>query len=224
MFFQNFPRHRPGNEARRDRARACLRGGRQVSRQAGALLPALLLFGLLPAPGQNPPSERKQRLPQAKLDQKQPKRQKQQGQRQKDQLQHPPGFLQRLRDLPPDEQERVLQNNARFQRLPPERQEKVRENLRRWNSLSPRQKEVIRQREEILRNLSPEQRQELRSIYPSYHQLPPDRQHQVMRAFTRLHELPPAQRARLLSSRAFREHFSPEEQQIIRRLAGLLPQ
>src|SRR5579864_2106915 len=35
---------------------------------------------------------------------------------------HPPGFFQRLRELPPAEQERVMANNERFRSLPPERQ------------------------------------------------------------------------------------------------------
>ncbi|MDE3109793.1 MAG: DUF3106 domain-containing protein, partial [Acidobacteriota bacterium] len=48
----------------------------------------------------------------------------------------PPKWVEKLRDLPPSEQERFLRNNERFRNLPPERQEQIRRNLQRWNNLT----------------------------------------------------------------------------------------
>ncbi len=142
---------------------------------------------------------------------------------QQDQHRHAPNFFRRLRDLPPDQQDRILQNDARFHSLPPQRQAQIRQNLRRWNSLTPHQKQVLRQREEIVKSLSPEQRQDLRNIFPQYRRLPAQQQQQVMRAFRRLRNMPPGERQRFLNSPQFNQRFTPEQQNVLRGLNQLLP-
>lgn len=134
---------------------------------------------------------------------------------------HPPGFLERLRDMPPAEQERVLENDARFHRLPGWRQEQIRANLARWNSLPPARKQLIREREAILRRLSPAKRTELRQIFPQYRRLPPRQRLQVNRAFLRLRNLPPRKRGAFLKSNQVRR-MNPRQQQVLRRLGRLL--
>jgi hypothetical protein len=141
-----------------------------------------------------------------------------------DQHPHPPGFYQRLRDLPPAQQERVLANDARFQQLPPERQAQIRDNLQKWNNLNPQQKEVTRQRQEILESLSPAQREQARFIFPQYNRLPPGRKQAVMAAFRRARDLPPAQRERFLSSPQVENRYSPQELEVLRGLTRLLPE
>src|SRR5277367_5614102 len=49
----------------------------------------------------------------------------------------PPKWVDNVRDMSPEDQERFMQNNQRFQSLPPERQAQIRNNLQKWNSLSP---------------------------------------------------------------------------------------
>jgi hypothetical protein len=141
-----------------------------------------------------------------------------------DRHEHPPGFFKRLRELPPDEQERVMANDERFQRLPRERQAEIRKNLRHWNSLTPQQKQATRERQEILGSLPPEKRAEARALFPRYNRLPPGRKQAVTQAFMRLANLPPAQRERFLSSPQLENRFSPEERDLLRGLSGLLPQ
>lgn len=80
-----------------------------------------------------------------------------------------PGFFERLRDLPPKEQERVLRNNKRFQQLSPERQQRTRENLRRWDRLLLRQKAQLRRRERIFSSLSPVGRQHMQDMAREWH-------------------------------------------------------
>lgn len=143
---------------------------------------------------------------------------------QKDTHRHPPNFFRRLRNLPPDQQDGILRNDAQFHSLPPARQAQIRRNLSRWNSLTPRQKQVIRQREEIVRSLSPAQRKDLRAVFPQYRRLKPQQQQQVMRAFRRLRDMPPQKRARFLNSPRFEQRFTPQQQQVLRGLNQLLPQ
>jgi len=137
---------------------------------------------------------------------------------------HQPGFFQKLRELPPDEQAKVMENDARFQSLPPERQQQIRENLNRWNAATPEEKETLRQREEIVQSLSAAQRDRLRQVFPRWRQLPPDRQQAVMQAFRKLRDLPSAGRDKFLASPEVEQQFSPEEREILTSLKGLLPQ
>jgi hypothetical protein len=66
----------------------------------------------------------------------------------------PPKWVENLREMPPEQQERFLQNNRAFQNLPPERQTQVRKNLENWNKLSPAERDEIRDREQILERMS----------------------------------------------------------------------
>ena len=93
----------------------------------------------------------------------------------------PPPLMQQLKDLPPEEQEKVLQNNARFQELPKERQEELIERLHRWQALPPEQKEAVAERFVIFSGLTPERRQKAREIYRQHWStLPPERRKALM--------------------------------------------
>ncbi|HEV2247077.1 MAG TPA: DUF3106 domain-containing protein, partial [Terriglobia bacterium] len=113
------------------------------------------------------------------------------------------GFFARLRDLPPNEQERVLKNDRRFQSLPPERQQKIRENLQHWNQLSPEQKEQIRKREEIYSQLTPEERQNVREMSGEWRDLRPAERMRVRMALRRMRGMTPEERQKFLASPQF---------------------
>lgn len=138
--------------------------------------------------------------------------------------QHGPGFMERLRDLPPEEQERVLSNDERFRSLPPERQARVRENLRRWNALRPEQKELIRERQRIFASLTPAQRQEARALSGEWRDLPPERRRDLRQAFRRMRDLPPSEREKFLAGEEIKSRFSPQEIHLLRGLGLLLPE
>lgn len=141
----------------------------------------------------------------------------------KDQHHHGASFMKRLRDLAPEEQERVLANDERFQHLPPERQEMIRQRVRRWNALSPQEKERLREREEIFENFSPQQRQEAQALFQQWQQLEPERRRALMQSFRRLRDLPPSERQRFLSSPGIGQRFLPPERALLSGLAKLLP-
>jgi predicted Fe-S protein YdhL (DUF1289 family) len=134
----------------------------------------------------------------------------------------PPRWLERLRELPPAQQERFLQNNWRFRNLPPDVQQRVRANLRRWNSLSPAEREEIRHRERVWRQLTPEQRQHVReSILPRWQQLTPERRQALLRRLRALRALQEQERAQLLGSKEFLADLSEAEQNLLLELARL---
>jgi len=133
------------------------------------------------------------------------------------------GFFERLRDLPPKEQERVLKNDKRFQNLPPERQQRIRENLQRWNQLSPERKEQIRNRERIFSQLTPEQRQSVRRMSSQWRDLAPAERRRVRLALRRMRGMTPEERRKFLNSPQIEKRFSPEEQDILRGLGQLFP-
>ena len=183
---------------------------------ASLLIPALALAqgqGRAGMMGGGPPRVNQQARPEPN-----PGRQARSGQRP-----HPPGFFQRLRELPPAEQERVMANNERFRNLPPERQQQIQKNLQKWNSLSPEQKQQVRERQEILESLSLAQRQEARALFPQYNHLAAGRKQAVMNAFLHLRDLPAARRERFLSSPEVERRFSTEERDLLRGLGKLLP-
>lgn len=133
------------------------------------------------------------------------------------------GFFARLRELPPQEQERILKNNRRYQSLPPERQERIRENLKHWNQLSPDEKQQVRKREQVYSKFTPEQRRNVRRMSGEWRNLRPAERRRVRMALRRMGGMTLEERQKFLGSPEFRERFSPEEQNILRGLGRLFP-
>lgn len=134
----------------------------------------------------------------------------------------PPQWVEKLRNMPPDQQQRFLENSRQFQNLPPQRQQQIRQNLQKWNSLSPQQKEALRQREEVLKNMTPEQRQYLRNtLLPQWQALPPDRRQVINRHLAMLSRLSPETQEAALNDPKFMQGLSPDEQTMLRNLNSL---
>ena len=73
----------------------------------------------------------------------------------------PPRAIERLQDMPPERQEKFLQNNQRFQNLPPEQQAQIRQRLQAWNRLTPSQQQDLRERQQVWEQMTPEQQREV---------------------------------------------------------------
>jgi hypothetical protein len=131
-------------------------------------------------------------------------------------------FFKRLREMPPEQQRRFLENNQKFLNMTRDRQELIRERLREWNAKTPQEKENIREREEIVEGLSPEQKEEARKMLPQWLGLPPLQRQAVMEAFRHLRDLPPGERMAYLDSQSVRERFSPHERDILEGMNKLL--
>jgi len=124
--------------------------------------------------------------------------------------------------MSPEEQERFLSNNQRFQSLSPERQALIRERLRQWNSLAPEQQRALRERQEVWGRLSPEQQQQVRAeILPKWRQLDPGRRLELRHRLAELAGLSEQERAAKLSDEAFLQGLSPQERKLLGDLSAL---
>ena len=133
-------------------------------------------------------------------------------------------WLQAHKDLPLDQQIKLLESEPGFKKLAPDRQAALRERLKKFNSLPPDKRAQALQRMEFLSKLTSQQRQELRSANEQLKGLPPDRQVAVHTALRHLRQMPPAERQQVIQSDRFRSTFSDQEQKLISQLAELNPQ
>ena len=133
-------------------------------------------------------------------------------------------WLQAHKDLPLDQQLKLLENDPGFKKLTPERQAALRERLKKFNNLTPAQRDQALKRMEFLAKLTPQQRQQLRDANQQLKVLPPERQVAVHTALRHLRQMPPAERQQVIQSDRFRSNFSDQEQKLISQLAELNPQ
>jgi hypothetical protein len=132
-------------------------------------------------------------------------------------------WLQAHKDLPLDQQIKLLESEPGFKKLPADRQAALRERLKKFNSLSPAQRDQALQRMEFLAKLTPQQRQQLRTANEQLKGLPPERQVAVHTALRHLRKMPPAERQQVIQSDHFRSTFSDQEQKLISQLAEMSP-
>ena len=134
----------------------------------------------------------------------------------------PPRWVDRLRDMSPEEQERFMRNNQRFQNLPPQRQAQIRRNLQMWNRLSPTERNAIRDRERIWEQMSPEQRQYVRNVLvPKWQAMPPERRQVINGRLHVLQGMTTQQAADAMKDPQFLRGLSPEEQSMLRDVYSL---
>jgi len=134
----------------------------------------------------------------------------------------PGPWIQRLRDMPPEQQERFMQNNERFRQLPAWRQEQIRRNLDNWNRLSPEDKQELRDRETALERMTPEQRQYVRdTLLPKWQSMEPARRQAIVRHLAMLRNMSPATQQAALNDPKFLQGLNPDEQSMLRDLNSL---
>jgi hypothetical protein len=134
----------------------------------------------------------------------------------------PPKWVENLRNMPPEEQERFMQNNERFKNLPPQRQEQIRRNLQKWNSLTPEQKEEAGRREQMLERMTPEQRDYVRNtLLPKWQAMPQDRRQAINRHLGMLSNMSPETQQAALNDPRFMQGLNPDEQSMLKELNSL---
>jgi Protein of unknown function (DUF3106) len=133
-------------------------------------------------------------------------------------------WLEKHKNLSPDQQEKLLENDPNFKKLPPARQAELRERLRKFNNLPPAQRERALNRMQYMASLSPEQRQQVREAGQQLQGLPQDRQVMVHKALRHLRQMDPQERQQILDSDRFKSTFSEQERGIITRLAAINPE
>ncbi|HKW77179.1 MAG TPA: DUF3106 domain-containing protein [Terriglobales bacterium] len=131
-------------------------------------------------------------------------------------------WLREHRNLPVDQQEKILENDPNFKKLSKDRQAALKERLRKFAGLPPERQDRALQRMQFMSSLSPEQRKEIRDANQQLQTLPPDRRVMLHATVRHLRQMSPQERQQTLESDRFRSTFSAQEQNILKQLA-LLP-
>ncbi|HEY6349794.1 MAG TPA: DUF3106 domain-containing protein [Candidatus Angelobacter sp.] len=132
-------------------------------------------------------------------------------------------WLQAHKDLPPDQQEKALENDPMFKPLSPQRQAELKERLRKFNSLPPKQREAAIRRMQYWDRLTPEQRNQVRTANQQIQTLPAPRRIEVHKELRKLVRMSPEQRQLTFDSQDFKNSFSDQEQSILKNLAAINP-
>lgn len=134
----------------------------------------------------------------------------------------PPRWMERLRDMSPQQQDRFFQNNQKFNGLPPQQQDRVRRNLQQWNSLTPQQRMDMRDREQVWNRMTPEQRAHVRNdVLPKWQQMPTERKRVVQQKLRVLQNMPESARNSRLSDPNFTRGMSEEDKSLLKDLSHL---
>jgi hypothetical protein len=132
-------------------------------------------------------------------------------------------WLWEHKDLPPAQQEKLLESEPYFKKLSPQRQAELKDRLHKFNSLPPEQRERALRQMKIAASLTPDQRKQLRETHLELQALPENRRLMVHKALHSLSQMSPDDRQQVMQSERFRSTFSDQEQGIIKRLAEMSP-
>jgi heme exporter protein D len=133
-----------------------------------------------------------------------------------------PRVFERLQDMPPERQEKFLENNQRFQNLPSKQQALIRRRLQAWNRLTPEQQQEFRARQLVWEQMTPQQQREVRqTLLPRWQQLPPPRRQAILQRLHSLRDLNESQRQTKLNDPAFLEGLNEEDRETLKQLARL---
>ena len=124
-------------------------------------------------------------------------------------------WLNQHRNLPAQEQERVLRSDPSFGRLPPGEQDRLVQQLHHVNQLPEEQRQRRLARNEILEHMAPQEQMRVYNSMNRLNSLPPDRRAMLGGAFRDLRAVPMDQRATVLNSSRYQNTFSPEERGIL---------
>jgi hypothetical protein len=129
---------------------------------------------------------------------------------------HAGDWLRKYKNVPPDQQQRALENDPQFRRLSPERQQLLRQRLQRFNSLPPERQQQTLNRMETWEHLTPEQKERGRQLAMQWRNLPPGRRLMMRSAIRELRGLPTEQREQLIESERYRNQFTPQERSLLK--------
>lgn len=132
-------------------------------------------------------------------------------------------WLRAHKDLPPDQQEKALENDPAFKNLPPQRQAELKERLQKFNGLPPDKRDRALARMEYWDKLSPDQRKQVRDANQQIQTLPVERRVMVHKALRHLRQMSPDERQQEFQSERFKSTFSDQEQTILKNLAVINP-
>jgi len=129
-------------------------------------------------------------------------------------------WVDQMRDLSPQQRERVFQNSKAFQNLSPDKQAKIRQQFNQWDHMTPAQRGDLRQKETTWRNLTPEQREHIKNeVLPKWRQMPWDRQQVLKQKLGVLQNMPESARNQRLNDPNFTRGLSDDEKSMLNDLS-----
>ena len=132
----------------------------------------------------------------------------------------PRPWVDQMRDLSPQQRERVLQNSKAFQNLSPDKQGRIRQQFNQWDHLNSSQKADLQQKERTWRSLTPEQREHIKNdVLPRWRQMPWDRQQVLKQKLGVLQNMPESARNQRLNDPNFTRGLSEEERSTLHDLS-----
>ena len=131
-------------------------------------------------------------------------------------------WVDQMRDLSPQQRERMLQNSRAFQNLSPDKQAKIRQQFSQWDRMSPQQQTTLRENEATWRRLTPDQRDHIRNdVLPRMRQIPWERQQIINQKLGILKNMPESARNQRLNDPNFTRGLSDEEKSTLHDLAHM---
>ena len=132
----------------------------------------------------------------------------------------PRPWVDQMRDLSPQQRERVLQNSKAFQNFSPDKQGKIRQQFNQWDRMTPAQRADLRQKEAIWQHLTPGQRDHIKNdVLPRWRQMPWDRQQVIKQKLGILQNMPESARNQRLNDPNFTRGLSDEERSTLQDLS-----
>ena len=100
-------------------------------------------------------------------------------------------------------------------KLPPERRRELQQKLQQYRNLPPVEQQQLQERYRAFSQLPPEQQNHARELFRQFNSLPEDRRPMVKREYEQLRSMPESERNARMNSEAFRNRYSPAEQQML---------
>jgi hypothetical protein len=129
---------------------------------------------------------------------------------------HNGDWLRETMRLPPQEQQKRLEQDPHFRRLSPPQQQELLNRLQHFNSLDPEERRRILNRMEMIEHLPPAQQQQAHALFHQFRTMDQDRKELIRRTLRQMRGMPPDARERFLNSPLTQSHFSPQEMQMLR--------
>jgi DNA-directed RNA polymerase subunit F len=147
--------------------------------------------------------------------------QRQGGQQHRMQGPHFGDWLRKNLNTPPEQQQKALESDPKFQKLPPERQERLKQRLQQFNSLPPEQQQRILDRMEKWEHMTPEQHQQARQLFDRMRALPADRRESIRQQIRALNGMTMEQRVKYMNSDQYKKQFNNDERDIMQKWLDL---
>jgi plasmid maintenance system killer protein len=129
---------------------------------------------------------------------------------------HNGDWLRNTMRLPPQEQQKRLEQDQHFRQLPQQRQEQLRNRLQTFNSMPQQQQQRVLNRMEMFEHLRPEQQKQAMNLFGQFRAMDPPRKETMRRTLREMRTMPPDARERMLNSPETQSHYSPQEIQMLR--------